>query len=378
MNYSSEPRYLRVDTSDNVAVILNRGGLPEGSQFSCGLILTETIPEAHKFALVDLAEGESIVHYETVIGFAKRAILRGSWVHDGLIMPINRKFSADTRNTPVEVRFPEEGINITESHHGSDFRRDWASHKFMKILYIRAGSGTLWRMGRKDRLQAPCIVLIPAGTQYRLDDNPSNPLSILILSIQNNFVTKLTTERGLTSCQVISHRTLCATTKGIVEDILYEQFLNHPRAEVLITGKVLELVGLLIHWRTERLRETNETPFEQGLSHARVAASIRNLELNFNHAPSLEEAAERVGLKPRRYSQLFHLITGKSWTAFLRHKRVEHAKHLLIETDRSIITVSFECGFEDISSFYRAFSRVEGLSPNAWRKRERDQLRKSA
>jgi AraC-like DNA-binding protein/quercetin dioxygenase-like cupin family protein len=378
MNSSSEPRYLRVDASDNIAVVLNRGGLPEGSRFSCGLTLTETIPEAHKLALVDLVEGESIVHYETVIGFARRAILRGSWVHDGLIMPINRKFSADSRNTPAQVRFPQYGINIAECRHESDFRMDWATHNFIEILYIKEGSGTLWRMRRKDRLQAPCIVLIPAGTQHRLVDNPSNPLSILTLSIQNNFVTSLTTEGGLAECQVVSHRTLCATTKGIVEDILYEQTLNHPGAEVLITGKVLELVGLLIHWHTGRLKETKETPFEQGLSHARVAASIRNLEKSFNHAPSLEEAAERVGLKPRRYSQLFHLITGKSWATFLRHERVEHAKHLLIETDRSIIAVSFECGFEDISSFYRAFSRVEGLSPNAWRKKERDRLRKSA
>jgi AraC-like DNA-binding protein len=327
MNSSSEPLYHRVDTSDNVAVAVNRGGQPTGSRFSCGLALTEAVPEAHNVARVDLAEGASY---------------------------------------------------MAESRRSSDFRMDWACRRFLQVLYVREGSGTLWTIGRKGGLQAPCVLLIPAGVRHRLVDTPLKPLSTLILSIRNSFVSALATEGGLTACRVIDHRPLCAVTKSLLEDVLYEQTLNHPGAEVLITGKVLELVGLLIRWHAGRLQEARETPFERGLSHARVAASIRHLEKNFNHASNLEETAERVGLKPRRYSQLFHLITGTSWATFLRHERVRHAKHLLIETDRSIVAISFECGFDDISSFYRAFSRVEGLSPNAWRKRERDRLLKSA
>jgi AraC-like DNA-binding protein/mannose-6-phosphate isomerase-like protein (cupin superfamily) len=378
MNFPFEPRYHRVDKSDNVGVVVNRGGLPLGSRFSCGLISTETIPEAHKVALVDLEEGASIVHYRTVIGFAKTPIPRGSWVHEKLICPTSRRFSLGTRSMPPQVQFPQSGIYIAESSHTSDFYMDWARHSFLELLYVRDGSGSVWSMGRINRIQAPCVVLIPAGIRHRFIDTPSNPMSVMTLKVRNPFVTSLTADGGLSACHVISHRTLCAKMKGLVEDILYEQALNQPGAEALITGKVLELVGLLIQWHTGRNKEKQETPVEQGLSHARVSASIRNLERSFNHAPSLEEAAKQVGLKPRRYSQLFHMITGKSWATFLRHERVEHAKHLLLETDRSIIAVSFDCGFEDISSFYRAFSRVEGTSPNAWRKRERGRLLKSA
>ncbi len=50
-----------------------------------GLVLAEAIPEAHKVALADLAEGDAIVRYGVPIGYANRAIARGSWVHEGLI-----------------------------------------------------------------------------------------------------------------------------------------------------------------------------------------------------------------------------------------------------------------------------------------------------
>jgi galactarate dehydratase len=81
------PRYIRVDARDNVAIVVNQGGLPVGSRFADGLVLVEQVPEAHKVALVDLADGEAIVRYGVVIGHAKQTIARGSWVHKGLLTP---------------------------------------------------------------------------------------------------------------------------------------------------------------------------------------------------------------------------------------------------------------------------------------------------
>jgi galactarate dehydratase len=83
MNASLLPRYIRVHEKDNVGVVANPGGLPAGSRFACGLVLTEAVPEAHKVALVDLAAGAAIVRYGVVIGYANRAIARGSGVHEG-------------------------------------------------------------------------------------------------------------------------------------------------------------------------------------------------------------------------------------------------------------------------------------------------------
>ncbi|MGB7266160.1 MAG: galactarate dehydratase [Terracidiphilus sp.] len=82
---SMGPRYLRVNERDNVAIVVNQGGLPAGSRFDDGLVLAEAVPEAHKVALADLAEGEAIVRYGVTIGYARRPIVQGSWVHEGLL-----------------------------------------------------------------------------------------------------------------------------------------------------------------------------------------------------------------------------------------------------------------------------------------------------
>ena len=79
------PLYIKVHPSDNVAIVVNEGGLPAGTRFDCGLTLIEAVPEAHKVALVDIRRGESVLRYGFNIGLAERDILRGSWVHEALL-----------------------------------------------------------------------------------------------------------------------------------------------------------------------------------------------------------------------------------------------------------------------------------------------------
>src|SRR6201996_1076957 len=78
----SRPLYVQIGPDDNVAIVVNEGGLRAGAKFDSGLVLAENVPEAHKVALNDIAAGEPIVRYGAVIGFAEAEIAKGSWVHE--------------------------------------------------------------------------------------------------------------------------------------------------------------------------------------------------------------------------------------------------------------------------------------------------------
>lgn len=82
---STAPLYIAMHALDNVAIVANDGGLPAGTRFASGLVLREKVPQAHKVALVDLAEGQAVRRYNVPIGYALRAILAGSGVHEGLL-----------------------------------------------------------------------------------------------------------------------------------------------------------------------------------------------------------------------------------------------------------------------------------------------------
>jgi galactarate dehydratase len=110
MRSDSQPRSIQVHASDNVAIVVNEGGLPAGTRFETGLVLRDAIPEAHKVALVTIAAGAPIIRYGVTIGYAQTEIPGGSWVHEGLLalpqapaldkLPIPE--GVRTRSTPLE------------------------------------------------------------------------------------------------------------------------------------------------------------------------------------------------------------------------------------------------------------------------------------
>ena len=85
----STPRCIQVHPEDNVAIVVNDGGLPAGTQLPDGLVLVDAVPQGHKVSLVDLAEQQPVVRYNVVIGYALKALPRGSWINERVIrMPV--------------------------------------------------------------------------------------------------------------------------------------------------------------------------------------------------------------------------------------------------------------------------------------------------
>ena len=80
-----KPLYITMDAHDNVAIVVNDGGLPAGTVFPSGLTLVEKIPQAHKVALVNIAKGAAVRRYNVTIGIALKDIPAGSWVHERLL-----------------------------------------------------------------------------------------------------------------------------------------------------------------------------------------------------------------------------------------------------------------------------------------------------
>jgi galactarate dehydratase len=76
------PRRIQVAPLDNVAIIVNSLGLPAGTAFPDGLVLNHFVPQGHKVALADIADGAPIIRYGEVIGTAKGAIARGDWINE--------------------------------------------------------------------------------------------------------------------------------------------------------------------------------------------------------------------------------------------------------------------------------------------------------
>ncbi len=104
---SEQPRYIKLNERDNVAIVVNDFGLPAGSCFSCGLTLRAFVPQGHKTALVDIEEGAPIRRYGEIIGHAASLIRAGEWVDEARIrMPDAPSLDAPEIATAVPPALP--------------------------------------------------------------------------------------------------------------------------------------------------------------------------------------------------------------------------------------------------------------------------------
>ena len=78
-------RTIRINERDNVAIIVEAGGLKSGALLDNGIQLFDDVPQGHKVALEDLTEDAPIIRYGEVIGYAESDIVRGQWIHEGLV-----------------------------------------------------------------------------------------------------------------------------------------------------------------------------------------------------------------------------------------------------------------------------------------------------
>jgi len=100
---AASPRYIMMNETDNVAIVANDGGLPAGTVFPDGLTLVNRVPQGHKIALCDIAEGQPIMRYDVIIGYAVRDIPRGSWIEESLVaLPPARGLD----NLPIATKKP--------------------------------------------------------------------------------------------------------------------------------------------------------------------------------------------------------------------------------------------------------------------------------
>ena len=81
----------------------------------------------------------------------------------------------------------------------------------------------------------------------------------------------------------------------------------------------------------------------------------------------LRDYAREIGLSERHLSRICSTITGKPAVQLIEAATIREACRLLVYTRATVAAIGFGIGFEDPSYFSRAFRRVMGLSPQAYR-----------
>ncbi|MGH8629698.1 MAG: helix-turn-helix transcriptional regulator [Burkholderiales bacterium] len=103
------------------------------------------------------------------------------------------------------------------------------------------------------------------------------------------------------------------------------------------------------------------------LSGRRMQRAAEYVRLHLSENFRLEDMAAAAGLSAFHFARMFKKTTGLTPHRYLMNMRLDKAKALLRECERSLTEIAAECGFWDQSHMSRVFKRLAGVSPVEYR-----------
>lgn len=126
--------------------------------------------------------------------------------------------------------------------------------------------------------------------------------------------------------------------------------------------KILELLLFLSALPVERRR-----PAYSG-TQVRLASAVSEYLLSATEErPTTAELSARFHASATQILQSFQGVYGMTPAAFLRAQKMHSAAELLRSTDRTVLDIAGQFGYDNASKFARAFRSIIGVSPNAYR-----------
>ncbi|AWG27212.1 hypothetical protein FK004_00520 [Flavobacterium kingsejongi] len=83
-----------------------------------------------------------------------------------------------------------------------------------------------------------------------------------------------------------------------------------------------------------------------------------------------EKVAEKLSISPGYVSQIINTITGDNFAHYINQYRVEAVKEMISNSEYenyNLLAMGLESGFTSKTTFYKAFKKVTGQTPNEYK-----------
>ena len=151
--------------------------------------------------------------------------------------------------------------------------------------------------------------------------------------------------------------------KSLILSIKYE-FENQQSDYITLVNNYISAILILFS------RKYNKQRFSQKekQSYQKLLQTIKYIDLHYKENITLDLLAQNVAYSRCYFSTIFKKCMGMSVWDYICIKRIEEALSLIKTTDKNILDIALECGFNNTVNFNKIFKKYTNLLPSAFRK----------
>lgn len=249
-------------------------------------------------------------------------------------------------------------------------------HGEFEIIVIKKGSGIVTVNFQQYQVSSGDIIIVLPEALHSIEGNPNTTMEYENILFSKELLTF--PEKDLTMKKFllplfqgkISVRTKISHGKKIYQelnDII--EFLDEKcdkktyGYQIAVKGALLQIIYLLV-----TNPPSGEDTFSIDKSKEKLKSMIRYVSTHYQEKITIEEISQFFHYSPSHFMKFFKSHTGMSFISYVNDYRITEARTLLTNTTDSVLDISFQCGFTNLSNFNRIFKRKYGISPSQMRK----------
>ena len=245
-------------------------------------------------------------------------------------------------------------------------------------LYLHIANGMFYQLGEQIIPLHPyeLIVIAPGQNHGVVSPHALKKYERLIVKIRPELFSKLGRE-GLEAKRIIDQycsgprRQICLTPRdsfflrSIAENTVSSNEAFTPMERMKAMGCLCVLISKLC----QTLCESSSGSMSDLRDH--LMQEVHDyIQQRFTEDCSLDTLAAQFNVSKYNLSHRFSETHGISLHQFVLRCRISYAQ-MLIQQGEPLVNIYAQCGFNDYSSFVRAFVRVVGSNPRDWKKEQK-------
>lgn len=155
---------------------------------------------------------------------------------------------------------------------------------------------------------------------------------------------------------------------GLLELALSEAANPRPGTTTLLT-RLTELMFVEVLRTFIEALPSEHTGWFAGLRDPFVGRALQRMHAQPDHDWTVDSLGRAVGLSRSALVDRFHALIGQPPMTYLTNWRIQLATQMLRDTHHSVATIAAQVGYASEAAFNRAFRRIVGVPPGAWRRR---------
>lgn len=253
---------------------------------------------------------------------------------------------------------------------GQSFDGLWHTHEEYELIYICEGRGEKIVGDNMSPLSKGDLLFLGPNLPHLFRCDQDYPMKYcsgsLVVHINNNNLGE-----SFFSCpefepirKMFKRSKSGIQFKGDTERVAkrLKGIFNLEKAESLI--EILFILHILSKdYEQTQLASPGFAPNFGEKDYHRINIANQYVKEHFKKDVKLGEVASTAGLAKSAFCRHFKKVTGKTFFTFLKEYRIGYACKLLMQTDKNISEISYECGYNTISNFNKQFKSITGTNP---------------